>query len=102
MAINPRNYRSKARLNPVNLKIRLRKRGAPPSHDEALIVLDGILATGRVARGWQFFVVDYEHPRSSRPWRGQSADVVDLQAFRSVLEAMRDKLRVSTPRRVEG
>lgn len=100
MAIDPQKYRSKTRINPVHVKVRLTKhhaRGATP--DEALIVLDGILATGKVARGWSFYVVNWEHPRSTRPLPGRSSDVVDVQAFRGVLEAMRDELRVSIVRR---
>jgi hypothetical protein len=88
--INPKNFRSKKRESRLHVKIRLVKRGRQPTREETLDAIDFILETGHAPDRWEFHVIDWAHPTSSG-----SGGESDMQAFRHLIEEMRDDMLIA-------
>lgn len=86
--------------SPVNLEIRLRKKGAKrqPTRTEIRSVLMFVVDRGELPQGWEAAAVDWRHPnaRGAVTWRHGS--VKDLGAFAAVMVDQLDTMAIGIQR----
>lgn len=89
-----------ARNHRVSINIRLRRHkslGGPPTAEEVRDVLQQLLDTGVVPRGWQFAAIEWGRPDTAYAgWR--QGRLRDFDALRDVIQWEIDNLRIALVR----
>lgn len=98
MTVDPKRYAKSSKAAPIMLNIRIRRRGPKPTREEVVSVLQEILSTETVPRGWQFAAINWRHPnKASQGWR--TGRLSDFHSLAAVIQTALHSARVAVVRK---